>query len=275
MPDSEAADADLYAIDAAFYDAIHGEGGEDLDFWLPFAAEHGGPILEVGAGTGRIALLLARAGHAVTALDPSPAMLTHARQRADAEGLALTFLEGGLPGAPFPAAAFPTIILPNDIFLACGAGEGGQAAALRACAAALAPGGRLAIDVAGPGHWLEPVDAEADADEPILAFSGELGGERLTVWHIRRDDLAAQTRHLRVRYELTAANGVVRRLQSEHLLRYVTCDDLERLLRDAGLRAVDRWGDYGLGALTNASERLIVIAEHADFAEGSDRATPE
>ena len=249
---------DPYAIDAAYYDAIHGEGGADLDFWLPFAAEHGGPILEVGAGTGRVALPLARAGHAVTALDPSPAMLAIARERAAAEGLAVTFLEGGLPAAPLPHAAFTTVILPNDVFLACSA-PGEQIAALRAAAAALAPHGRLALDVAGPGHWLDP---EGNG-ESILAFTGDLDGESFSVWHTCEDDLAAQTRRLDIRYELTGADGQVRIAESDHVLRYVTCAEVTEFLETAGLRVLDTWGDYSLGALTNGSERLIVTAELA------------
>ncbi len=251
--------ADPYAIDAAFYDAIHGEGGEDLGFWLPFAAEHGSPILEVGAGTGRLALPLARAGHAVTALDPSRAMASIARERAAAGGLAITFAEGRLPGADLPRGAFAAIILPNDVLLACAA-EGEQAAVLRACADALAPGGRLALDVAGPGHWLDP----GGNGERILAFSGTLGGERLTAWHTRRDDPAAQTRRLRIRYEVAGADGRARIAESEHLLRYVTRAEVGAMLDASGLRALDTWGGYDLGALTNASERLIVTAEHAE-----------
>ncbi len=251
--------ADPYAIDAAYYDAIHGEGGDDLDFWLPFVAEHGGPVLEVGAGTGRIALPLARAGHAVTALDPSPAMLAIARERASMEGLALTFLEGRLPGAGLPPAAFASIILPNDVLLACPTPDQ-QAAVLRAAATALAPHGRLALDVAGPGHWLDP---EGNG-EPILAFSGDLEGESLAVWHTRQDDLATQARLLRIRYELTGAEGALRTTASEHVLRYVTRTEIASMLDSAGLRVLDVWGDYSLGALTKDSERLIVTAELAE-----------
>lgn len=256
-PDPRAPDP--YAADAAFYDVIHGEGGDDLNFWLPFAAEQGGPILDVGAGTGRIALPLARAGHVVTALDPSPAMLDVARRRAAAEGLDLTFLGGGLPGAELPPAAFSAVIFANDILLACST-PGEQAAALRAAAGALAPHGRLAVDVAGPGHWLDP---EGNG-EPLLAFSGDLAGDVLAVWHTRHDDLASRTRHLRVRYELNGANGRQRCVESEHVLRYVTRDELGLMLESAGLRVLDTWGDFVLAPLTNASERLIVTAELAE-----------
>ena len=47
----------------------------DLALWLELAAAQGGPVLDVGAGTGRVALALARAGHDVTALDREPELL--------------------------------------------------------------------------------------------------------------------------------------------------------------------------------------------------------
>ena len=249
---------DPYAIDAPFYDAVHGDGGDDLPFWASLAREGDGPILEVGAGTGRLTLPLARAGHAVTALDPSPAMLAIARRKAAAAGLAVAFVEGRLPGAELPREAFAAVLFPADVFLAC-ADAAEQVAALRAAAGALAPGGRVALDLPGPGHWLDP----AGGGEPLLAFEGDVDGEALLVWHVREDDLAAQTRDLRVIYERGGADGIVRRAVARHRLRYVARPELDLLLAAAGLRAVHARGSYAPGPLTNASERMIVIAERA------------
>lgn len=255
---------DPYAVDALFYDAVHGEGGEDLPFWAAFAREGGGPILEVGAGTGRLTLPLAREGHALTALDPSPAMLAIARAKAAAAGLAVAFVEGRLPGAMPPREAFAAVLFPADVFLAC-ADAAEQVAALRAAADALAPGGRVALDLPGPGHWLEP----AGGGEPLLAFAGDVDGDALLVWHVREDDLAAQTRDLRVIYERSGADGIVRRAVARHRLRYVTRPELDLLLDAAGLCALHVRGAYGPGPLTNGSERMNVIAERA----GEGRAT--
>lgn len=252
------APADPYAVDAAFYDAVHGEGGEDLHFWVPFAREQDGPLLEVGAGTGRLALPLAREGHAITGLEPSPAMLAIARAKAAAAGLDVAFVEGRLPGAGLPRAAFAAVLFPADVFLAC-ADAAEQVAALRAAAEALVPRGRVALDLPGPGHWL---DAARDG-EPALAYEGRIDGDALLVWHAHEDDLVTQTRLLRVIYERSGADGIVRRAVSRHRLRYVARPELDLLLAAAGLRAIDAWGGYALAPLTNASERMIVIAERA------------
>jgi SAM-dependent methyltransferase len=55
----------------------------DAPLWRSLADEHGDPVLDVGAGSGRIALDLARHGHRVTALDHDPVLLAELRRRAD------------------------------------------------------------------------------------------------------------------------------------------------------------------------------------------------
>jgi SAM-dependent methyltransferase len=61
----------------------------DLPLWHELAAAEPGPVLDVGAGTGRVALELARAGHSVTALDREPELLDALTARARAAGLSV------------------------------------------------------------------------------------------------------------------------------------------------------------------------------------------
>jgi ubiquinone/menaquinone biosynthesis C-methylase UbiE len=69
----------------------------------------GVPILEIAAGTGRFSLMLARQGHAVTAVDSSPEMLDQLRKKADAEDLKITCVHADAFDLPFPDGAFPTV----------------------------------------------------------------------------------------------------------------------------------------------------------------------
>lgn len=247
---------DPYAIDALYYDAIHGEGRDDVGLWLSYAGRTDRPVLEVGCGTGRIALELARAGHEVVGIDPSPAMLAAARARAEDDALDARFIEGRVLDLALEEGRYGLAIIPADVFLYCEDAHE-QIATLGALGRALQFNGLLAIDLPGPALWL---DASTNGQQ-ILTFSGETAeGERFDAWQVHEDDLARQTRWLRVTYEQAAADGTVRRKQSEHHLRYVYRFEIELLLSLAGLALLDVYGDYDLGPLTNESERMIVIA---------------
>lgn len=73
--------------DAEYYDRAYKTHKADIDFYLQNALEHGGPILELGCGTGRIAIPLARAGFSVTGVDISREMLAGMKRKLDAEPL--------------------------------------------------------------------------------------------------------------------------------------------------------------------------------------------
>ena len=251
---------DPYAADAPFYDLVHsGAPQDDVGLWLSFAGQTHRPVLEAGTGTGRIALALAEAGHSVTAVDPSNAMLEIARSRAAGAHLDVSFLLGRVADVDLPPARFGFALVPADVFLYCG-NTSGQIETLRALAAALEFNGVLAIDLPGPAMWLDP----SLNGQPLLAMAGTgPGGDPLEVWHIREDDLAAQERSLTVRYESVDASGVVRRQTSTHTLRYVYRFEAECLLLLAGLALEAMYGDYDLEPLTTESERMIVVARRA------------
>ncbi len=251
---------DPYAADAPYYDLLHARLEDDIGLWLSYAGRTQLPVLEIGTGTGRIALALARSGHEVVGVDPSPAMLAIARKRADDDALDATFFEGTATTVPLDQGRFGFVLLPFDVFLYCADGQE-QLDMLRALAAALHFSGQLAIDLPGPALWLDP----SANGQPIMAFSGPLeDGAHLDVWHIHEDDLAAQTRTLRVSYERTGQDGIVRRSQSVHQLRYPYRFEVEYLLHIAGLSLLGVYGDYDLGPLTNDSERMIVVARGMD-----------
>ena len=65
-----------------WHDVECGSYAEDLPLWRSLAAEYGDPVLDVGAGTGRVTLDLARAGYRVTALDRDPDLLAALGDRA-------------------------------------------------------------------------------------------------------------------------------------------------------------------------------------------------
>jgi SAM-dependent methyltransferase len=250
---------DPYAVDAEYYDLIHGSFEADIGLWLSFAGRTDRPVLEAGCGTGRIALALAAAGHAVTGIDPSAAMLARARENADERALEVAFFEGRVTDLAIEQGHYGLALLPLDVFL-YSAGVDEQLAILEALADCLDYNGLLVLDLPGPAAWLDP----AENGRALLAWSGALpDGGTLDAWHLHEDDLATQTRTLRLSYELTGPDGLVRRRQSEHRLRYVYPAEMEHLLVRAGLVLAGRYGGYDLESFTTGSERMIVVARRA------------
>src|ERR1035437_331930 len=108
-PATAAALARLYDVDV-----LDDQG--DLDLYLALAARTGGPILELGSGSGRLAVPLAEAGYEVTAVDLDGAMLDRLRARAQKAGAdvadRLSVVEADLVGLPvLPGATFGLAIL--------------------------------------------------------------------------------------------------------------------------------------------------------------------
>src|SRR5690348_1314056 len=96
---------------APFYDWENARtlGRRDIPFWRNLAVNAGGPVLELGCGTGRIALPLGRAGAHVIGIDRSEAMLTRARKRVKRSRLAgrVDLIRGDIRFLPFATGPLP------------------------------------------------------------------------------------------------------------------------------------------------------------------------
>jgi SAM-dependent methyltransferase len=153
-----------------WHDLECGSYTEDLALWLALADAHPGPVLDVGAGTGRVALALARAGHPVTALDREPVLLDALARRADAAALAVTTLLADAREFSLPEPVGLCLVPMQTVQLLSGAGD--RAALLRCARRALAPGGRLALAIADA---LEPFEV-ATGDPAPLPDVSEIDG---------------------------------------------------------------------------------------------------
>jgi SAM-dependent methyltransferase len=131
--------------EVVWHDVECGAYAEDLPLWRDLAVAHGGPVLDVGAGTGRVALHLAGRGHAVVALDRSAALLAALRERAD--GLPVETVAADARDFDLGERRFGLIVVPMQTIQLLG-GPDGRGAFLRRAAAALAPGGLVAIAIA-------------------------------------------------------------------------------------------------------------------------------
>jgi SAM-dependent methyltransferase len=128
---------------AIWHDVECGSYAADLALWERLAAEAGGPVLELGCGTGRVALHLARRGHPLIGLDREPALLAVLSERG--EGLPVTALAAD--ARDFSLDEEVALALAPTQFLQLLGGPEERVACLGCVAANLRPGGLLAAAI--------------------------------------------------------------------------------------------------------------------------------
>jgi len=201
----------------------------------------GGPVLEMGAGTGRLALPLAAAGADTWALDASRAML--AALAAKPGGERVVPVLGDMARPPLrPGAGFAVVLCAfNSLFNLPDAAE--QRLCLQAAATLLAPAGRLIVETSLPGTGHEPGEAGGITGEP-----GEFQVDSVDVRAIESDRVVLSAwQHDPVSQDIRGqmidigAAGI--RLRPWRL-HYRTAAQLDAAARDAGLALVERWADW-------------------------------
>jgi SAM-dependent methyltransferase len=238
--------------------ASYGDGFADVyDDWYPAGPEvdamvvalaglaAGGPVLELGCGTGRIALPLAqRSGLAVVGLDASPAMLSRLRAKAGAE--AVTAVEGDMADFDLaPHGPFALVFAAFNTFFNL-ATPTAQRGCLDAVRRHLGPGGRLALECFVPG---QPPPGERDTIELRT-----LEVDRV-VLRISRLDPQGQTvsgQHVEL------AQGQAVRLRPWHL-RFASPAELDGLAASAGLELEQRWADWSGAPFTEHATQHVSI----------------
>ena len=149
-----------------WHDVECGSYVEDLPLWRSLAAEYGDPVLDVGAGTGRVALDLARAGYCVTALDRDPELIVALEDRVGRKGQLLplssrlTTVVADAREFDLGDERFPLVIVPMQTIQLLGGVEG-RAGFLRCAHRHLEPGGALAVAIAEMLDLYEVVDGMA------------------------------------------------------------------------------------------------------------------
>ena len=237
------------------YDAQYAHYRDDLPFYTRLAEDYGSPVLELGAGTGRVTAALARAGHKVVAVDSSSAMLERAETRLREASLLerVTLVQADMRSFRLEQR-FPLIVAPFNTLMHLYT-VSDQDAALAEVRRHLAPGGAFALDL-------------YNVFEPDLGVMGvvrqeaewrEVGGvnaELFLVQHHDRDEQVLESRY----YLDTVTDGVLTRQMALLKQRYYTHFELERALAQAGFTQLQIYGDFDKRRYSHDAPHLVVVA---------------
>jgi SAM-dependent methyltransferase len=213
---------------AVWHDVECGRYAADLPLWAELAREADGPVLDVGAGTGRVALRLAVAGHDVTALDRDAELLHVLRERAAAAGLRVRTVVADAAGFDAGERAFALVAVPMQTIqlLPGAAARGGFFASARR---AVTPGGLVALAIA------EELESFEDATLMPLPDVAERDGWRYVSQPTAVRERPEGTRIERLRH--TIAPGGERTSEEDVIvLARLTADSLIAEGVAAGLR---------------------------------------
>ena len=245
---------------APFYDLEHDSLSLDTTMYATLASESAGPVLVLGAGTGRVVGALAKAGLEAWGLDESPKMLEVARRKLGPEVGSRLLLEDMRNFAL--GRQFDWVVIPLDTFSLLLSQED-QIGTLQVCSSHLSSNGSVIIDTANP--LLLP-----DSEQNGLRrqrFEAHDGDHRIRAWDWTQTQAADQRMIMWIEYELDAS-AEQRKERVRVDLRWTYRNEFEALFRVAGLELTAVWGDYSLSPYSDDSRRLIVVAKHPNRRSG-------
>jgi SAM-dependent methyltransferase len=252
--------ADPYAAISELYDLEHANYDDDLDLYLPLARAASQPILELGCGSGRLLVPLARAGATITGLDSSSPMLAQAESAASSAGVSdrISLVTGSMVTADqVVTGPFGLVIVALNSLLHV-ATAAAQRQTLASASRLLAPGGRLVVDL------LNPVPGFLQAMERGVQHEGTWlrdDGSRIDKFAARQVFPADQQIETDLWYDITGPEGELRRVATSYPMRYLHRAELDLLLEVVGFSSWQVYGSYDLDHYADDADRLLVIAE--------------
>jgi SAM-dependent methyltransferase len=264
--------------DPLLYDWEYRRRRDDVRFYRTLADERGGPVLDLGCGTGRLMLPLLRDGHLVVGVDRARPMLDRAAARvarlgADGRRRAL-LVRGDLRALPFTKRRFSFAVAAFHTIQHCES-DAELLQFFRGAADALLPGGWLAFDTFAPTRrFLERRGPSA----PTRFRDPQTG--RATVYsesHVLDGPIDRRVLAMTFRYQPVGAGGKrARTVSLRH--RLVQPREIEALLARAGLTLIASWGSFDgrpLDPDDESGEQHIYLAriEHRDTKRIAKRTT--
>jgi SAM-dependent methyltransferase len=244
--------------DAIYYDLAYKRRRADVRFYRAFCEEWGGPVLELGVGTGRVALALARSGIETVGIEPVREMLAHARSKLATlppAARAQLSLRSGDARTLKLGRRFNLVTAPFNVFMHLYTRRDFERT-LTSVRTHLQPRGRLVFDVSMP-------DLRAMNRNPSRFYRGREvlhpgTGQRYAYLEAFEYDPVRQVQMVSLVFQnLNDLNDVKTLPLSQR--QWFPCE-LEALLHYNGFQIEHMWGDFERGPVDSQSESQIIVA---------------
>lgn len=249
---------------AETYDDSMSDWPGEIDFYREIAAEArqiATPILELGCGTGRIAIRIARDGGPVVGLDMSPYMLEVARRKSIGMHN-VRWVEGNMSSFEL-GESFALVLIPGHAFQHLNTVDE-QLGCLTCARRHLAPAARVVVHVDHQDMtWLAGLLAQKTVEfEPRGRFTHSVNRREIRAYRAWSYEPSTQTAFSQARWEEIDAEGrVVDTWQTPRVpLHCVFRYEMEHLLRRAGFEVQALYGDFHRGPLADDSPEMIWVA---------------
>jgi len=249
-------------LNAETYDLRTETPSGEIDFYIDRARASGGPVLELGCGTGRVTWPIARAGMPIVGLDRERAMLDQAERKGERESSAVRrharFLVGDMTDFRLDET-FALVIIPFRAFLMLLTTED-QRRALGCVRRHLQPSGRLIIDIFDPLYG-SLVEERSTPRREFPVMRNPVTGHAVTVDVLERtNDHVQQVIAERWRFrEVTDDHRVVREEVEDLKLRWIFRNEMRYLFELCGFAIEEELSDYHGAAPAYGREQIWIV----------------
>ncbi len=251
---------------ADVYDSVYSYVVDDIPFYVQAARESGGPVLELGCGTGRVSIPVAEARVDVVALDSSGEMLDVARRKASGltpDAGTLKLVQADMRDLDQAVdEKFNLVIIPFRGFLSLLSVED-QTRTLNGIKGCLAQGGKLIFNIFVPD--LDMLVQEGDVPYHLRDVTDPDTAARFVLYHQSSYDNHDQVIFTRlIVEELDQQGTMVKRLYRDFQLRYVHRWEMHHLLQLSGFEVLDLFGDFEGSPFDESSTEMVWVARPFD-----------
>ena len=224
-----------------------------IEFWRRMARQFGGPVLELGCGTGLVSIPVAAMGLSVTGVDLAAPMLAHAQAKAERDDVDVRWIQADARELAL-ARRFGFVILTGNAFQAF-LTKADQQALLLTVRRHLAPEGVFGFETRNPaGHALRD-----EPEGPTEIAYVDVAGRPVRLSSSQAWDAATQVIHWTTYRRWYSDDGTPQSRTTRIACRFTSPDDIEDLLEAAGLEIVAQYGDWDFSPFRASGERLITL----------------